>query len=206
METALILAGVAAVHLAGAASPGPSFVLVARTAATGGRAAGLATALGMGLGATLWAAAALVGLAALFAAAPWLYAAVKLAGAGFLLWLGWMMWRHAAEPTENAAGAPLAAGLHAAFRRATLVQLANPKVAVFFASVFVAVAPPDAPGWLIAAIVGNVFLVEAAWYALVALAFSVPAVRARYIGWKAALDRACGGVMGLLGLRLAVAV
>lgn len=208
METALILLGVAAVHLAGAASPGPSFVLVARVSAAESRAAGLAMSLGMGVGATAWAAAALLGLAALFAAAPWLYTAVRLLGAAYLIWLAAMMWRHARAPLESGpetATAPAARGLLAAFRRATLVQLSNPKVVVYFASVFVAVAPPDAPAWLLSWILANVMLVESAWYALVALAFSAAPVRRRYVAAKAWVDRVCGGVMGLIGLRLAFA-
>ena len=48
--------------LLGAISPGPSFVVVARTAAAASRRDGLATALGMGVGGLVFASAALLGL------------------------------------------------------------------------------------------------------------------------------------------------
>ncbi len=206
METALILFGVAAVHLAGAASPGPSFVRVARTAAGRDRLDGLVTACGTGVGAAFWAAAALLGLEALFAAAPGLRAAVRLDGAAYLIWLAVAMWRHARAPLEaETPTGPAEAALGPAFRRATLVQLSNPKVTIYFASVFVAVAPAEAPAWLLGWILANVMLVETARHALVAPAFSAAAVRARYVAAKARVDRACGGVMGLIGLRFVLA-
>lgn len=200
-QIALTLAGVAFVHFLGAASPGPSFVLIARTSAASGRPRGLRMALGMGLGAAIWAGAAVMGLALLFEAAPLLYDAVRLAGAAFLLWLAVMMWRHARSPLDAGAAA---AGGDAPLRHALMVQLSNPKVMVFFGSVFVGFVPPDAPGWMIALILTNVLLVEGGWYALVAQVFSTRRVRERYERLKAWADRACGGVMGLLGLRLAL--
>jgi threonine efflux protein len=50
--------------------------------------------------------------------------------------------------------------------------------------------------------VGGVFCIEAGWYAIVALALSAPAPAAAYLRWKARIDRAAGGVMGLLGIKL----
>jgi threonine/homoserine/homoserine lactone efflux protein len=58
----------------GAMSPGPSFVVVARTSAGSGRRAGLAAALGMGLGGLVFATLALVGLIALLTKVDWVYA------------------------------------------------------------------------------------------------------------------------------------
>ena len=62
----------------GAASPGPSFVLVARTAIAAGRPAGLAAAFGMGICGAVFAGLALLGLIALLAQVGWLYLALKL--------------------------------------------------------------------------------------------------------------------------------
>ncbi|MGM0585798.1 MAG: LysE family translocator [Pseudomonadota bacterium] len=200
-EIALTLAGVALVHFFGAASPGPSFVLVARTAAAASRARGLRMALGMGIGAAIWAAGAVLGLALLFETAPLLYDAMRLAGAAFLIWLAVTMWRHAESPLASDA-AP--AGGEAPLRHALMVQLSNPKVMVFFGSVFVGFVPPDAPAWMIAVILANVLIVEGGWYALVARVFSARRVRERYQRMKAWADRGFGTVMGALGLRLAL--
>ena len=62
MELPIALGAIFGAILIGAVSPGPSFVLVARTAIAVSRSAGMATALGMGLGGLMFASAALLGL------------------------------------------------------------------------------------------------------------------------------------------------
>jgi len=93
------LIGIGATLCVGAASPGPSFVMVARTAASAGRSNGLNAALGMGLGALLFAAASLLGLNALFLAVPALYIGLKVVGGLYLAYLGVRIWRGAAQPS-----------------------------------------------------------------------------------------------------------
>ena len=62
MEMLIPLGAIFGAILIGAISPGPSFVLVARTAIAVSRSAGMATAVGMGLGGLMFAGAALLGL------------------------------------------------------------------------------------------------------------------------------------------------
>jgi threonine/homoserine/homoserine lactone efflux protein len=47
-----------------------------------------------------------------------------------------------------------------------------------------------------------IFCIETGWYTVVALALSSAAPRSAYLRYKLWIDRAAGGVMGLLGLRL----
>jgi threonine/homoserine/homoserine lactone efflux protein len=81
--------------LLGAISPGPSFVLVARTAVAVSRRDALATALGMGVGGLIFAGTALLGLMVVLASVPWLYLAIKVAGACYLLYLALSLWNGA---------------------------------------------------------------------------------------------------------------
>ena len=76
-----VLAAFAAVHLLVAASPGPAFLAVSRTAIGTSRTAGLIAAAAMATGALVWAVATFFGLHLLFAQAPWLYDALRLGGA-----------------------------------------------------------------------------------------------------------------------------
>ena len=87
-----------ALHLVAAASPGPAVLMAARTGVTEGFRTGVWLALGLGLGAVVWAVAALFGLAVLFKVAPALLLGFKIAGGLFLCWIGFQMWRHAAGP------------------------------------------------------------------------------------------------------------
>jgi threonine/homoserine/homoserine lactone efflux protein len=85
-----------------AITPGPGvFYIVARTLA-GGRAEGLASSVGLGLGGLVQVFAGAVGISALVMASAEAFTLLKMAGALYLIWLGLKTWRQAriAEPTE----------------------------------------------------------------------------------------------------------
>ena len=106
MELPIAIVAILGAVLIGAISPGPSFVLVARTAVAVSRSDGVATALGMGLGGLIFAAAALLGLQVVLAAVPSLYLGLKIAGAAYLIYLAVQLWRGAAAPIAAADVAP----------------------------------------------------------------------------------------------------
>ncbi|MFT6775063.1 MAG: threonine/homoserine/homoserine lactone efflux protein [Paracoccaceae bacterium] len=199
LATFMILLGVAAVDLAGAASPGPGFLAVTRIAAANGRRAGLACALGLATGSALWAAAALFGLGAVFAAAPWAQTTLRLAGAVYLMWLAAALWRRGGAAATDAPPAPV----RRPFRGAVLLQMANPKTAVFFGSIFLTVLPAHPSLALACAIIATVAATEALWFAALALAFGSAPVQARYARLRGRIDRVCGALMAALGARLA---
>jgi threonine/homoserine/homoserine lactone efflux protein len=202
--TALVaLLGLAVVHLLAVASPGPSTVLVVQTAAVAGRRGGLIAAFAMMLGAVAWAAAALYGLQALFAQFAWLYRVFQVAGGLFLIYLTVIMWRHAREPLPKMATIVRGSDKQI-FMRALLLQLSNPKIMVFFGSIFLSVLPQHMPGWMQAAVLALVAFDEFTWFALLALTFSGGTARAFYRRAKFWLDRTMGGALALLGLRLAL--
>ncbi|MEA1674395.1 LysE family translocator [Nitrospirillum sp. BR 11163] len=196
--------------LLGAMAPGPSFVLVTRTAVTQSRRNGLAAAAGMGVGGTFFGTLALLGLTALLAQVAWLNMALRLAGGLYLLYLALRMWQGAGTPLAMGAGM-LADGrapsLGRAFVVALATQLSNPKTAVAYASIFAALLPAqsefgDRPPHLLLVLPPVIFLIEAGWYSVVALAFSLEAPRRAYLKAKGGIDRLTGTVMGALGLRL----
>src|ERR1700687_1558655 len=85
----LLLLSVAAVNLLGAASPGPAFFVVSRTAVGQSRKAGLATAAGVSIATVIWAFGTIHGLALLIAEAAGLFRIMQAAGAVYLIYLGW---------------------------------------------------------------------------------------------------------------------
>jgi threonine/homoserine/homoserine lactone efflux protein len=204
MDYAVVLAGLAVVHLMAVASPGPSTVLVIQTAAVSGRRAGLLAAFAMMLGALAWAAAALYGLQILFARFEWLYVAFRIGGAIYLLYLAYMLIRHAGAPLPEADPAAGRGGAWQGFTKALLLQLSNPKVMVFMGSIFVSLLPAQPPAWMDATVLAIVAFNEFAWFALLALLFSGETARAFYRRTKLWLDRIMGGALGLLGLKLAL--
>lgn len=203
MEAAVALVGILGALAIGVVSPGPSFVLVARTSVAVSRRAGLATALGMGLGGVIFGTLALLGLHAVLSQVGWLYAALKLAGGAYLVYLAVRIWRGAAEPLELPSDeVPRMAGTGRSFTFALMTQLSNPKTAVVYGSVFAALLPVSPPLWLILALPPLIFVLETGWYALVAVAFSAGRPRAAYLRCKGTIDRVAAGVIGVLGIRL----
>lgn len=204
MQDLAAIIGIATALAIGAASPGPSFVMVARTAASSTRTNGLYAALGMGIGGLAFAVASLLGLHGLFLAAPSLYWILKIAGGLYLAYLGVRIWRGAAE--ELVADVPeQRPGSTAAMRSVVLgllTQLSNPKTAIVYASVFAAFLPENASPAFNLSIAGLVFCVEAGWYSLVAVVLSSTGPRVAYLRCKAWVDRTAGGIMVALGLKL----
>ncbi|HEY5801204.1 MAG TPA: LysE family transporter [Burkholderiaceae bacterium] len=199
MEAWTVLAPVLAAVLLGAISPGPSFMVVARTAVGTSRRAGVAAAIGMGLGGMLFSILALAGIHTLLQAFDWLYAAIKIAGGLYLVWMAVKIWRGAQMPFTVGDGAPASGN---ALLQGLATQLSNPKTALFYASVFGAVLPAAPPPWTYAALPLLVLAVETGWYAVVAFGFSSPRPQALYLSARTAIDRTAAAVIGLLGLRL----
>lgn len=195
----LTLLSIGAIQLLAVISPGPSFLITARTAVAQSRTDGLKVALGLGAGTVIWSSAALLGLNAVFHAVPVLFMGMKVAGALFLLYIAYMIFRHAAEPLKiEATGERLANP----FLKGFLTQIANPKVAVFFGSIFIAMLPANVPLWMVLALIAIVSFNEVWWYSVVALFFGAGPVRAFYLRAKAWIDRVTGLLLGVLGLRL----
>ena len=193
------LVSIGAIQLLAVISPGPSFLITARTAVAQSRTDGLKVALGLGAGTVIWSAAALLGLNAVFHAVPVLFMGMKIAGALFLLYIAWMIFRHAAVPLKiEGQGERLANP----FLKGFLTQISNPKVAVFFGSIFIAMLPAEVPLWMRLALIVIVSFNEVWWYSVVALFFGSGPVRNFYIGAKAWIDRITGLFLGALGLRL----
>ena len=189
------------VHLMAVMSPGQSFIVVSRTALGSGRAAGIAAALGMGAGILPWAIGALLGLAVLFARLPLLYATLKVLGGLYLIYVAIQIWRHAGDRVAAGDGAAMVTPA-TAFRRGFWTQIANPKVAMFYGSIFVAILPPSPPLWLVAVIFAILLVNEIGWFAIVATFFSAEKPRQAYFSVKPVIDRVMAGVLGLLGAKL----
>jgi threonine/homoserine/homoserine lactone efflux protein len=201
MNATLAILAIAAAIAIGAASPGPSFVMVVRTAVAKSRGDGLAAALGMGVGGVIFCTLALFGMRAVFAQAEWLYIAFKLAGGCYLIYLAARIWRSADQPLTQDGIAIVEGRRFRSFLLGLGTQLSNPTTLVFYGSVF-ALLPSDLPVWGDIVLPPIIMAIETGWYTLVALAFSLPQPRAAYLRWKGRIDRLAGAVMAALGIKL----
>ena len=118
-----------------AVTPGPGIFYVAARTLSGGRAEGVASSCGTGLGGMVHVLAGSLGVSAVVLASAELFTALKLIGAAYLVWLGLRtlqsVRREAAIALNGGSAAP-AIGPRRAFREGVLVEALNPKTAAFF--------------------------------------------------------------------------
>lgn len=133
---AMYLAAVAAVYL----TPGPDMALIMAVSAGNGTRAGFCCAGGIAAARSAHVMLSGLGLAALLSEHPALLLALRCAGAAYLLWLGWKLWR--ADP--NSAGqARETLSPAGAVLRGFLTNLLNPKALVFCAMLLPQFASPE---------------------------------------------------------------
>ena len=203
---ALLPAFVLAVLLI-SASPGPAMALILRRAGMHGWRAAVPTVLGLELGLYVWALAAAAGFAALVAVSQTAFVLLKVVGAGVLLWLGVRAWHSAwrgTETVEDDIGIG-ARGRGRAFAEGVVVQLANPKAAIFMVAFYPQFVPADRP--LFATTAGLALLqvmIETAFYTGVAYAAGRAAHAFRSSRVRRRIDAVMGTVLVGLGMRVAL--
>ncbi len=129
--------------LALATTPGPANLYVMTRSMAQRRGTGVASALGLAVGDLVHTAAAATGLSVVLAHVPAAYEAVRLAGAAYLVYLGIRMFlaRDASLPRE---AAPPGTGLARIFGHGVVIEVLNPKTALFFLSFLPQFVDPDA--------------------------------------------------------------
>ena len=132
------LESIIAVTIAGfilSATPGPSMLYVLSRSVGQSRAAGLASALGLGLGGVFLAVATAMGLAAVLTNFDWLILGLKYIGSGYLVWLGLTMIRDARKDARFKLKADKVdrTSFSTIVWQGVLVEFLNPKTVLFFA-------------------------------------------------------------------------
>jgi threonine/homoserine/homoserine lactone efflux protein len=186
-------------------TPGPDTAMVFRAGAGGAGRAGAAAAAGISLGCLVWGALIALGLGAVLAASQTAYAALKIAGGGYLIYLGLKLLLAPRSAVDLGGGEGGAEPAGRWFRRGLLTNLLNPKIGVFYVSFLPQFVPHGAPAgpWMFGLSALHV-VVGLAWFAVLLCALR-PLKRAlqrpAFVRW---LDRGVGVVFTGFGARLLV--
>lgn len=124
-------------------TPGADMMFCLGQGLKAGPRAAMAANLGIATGGVIHVTAAGLGLAALLAALPALFEAIRWAGVGYLLWLAWGALRAPPGRAARHTGPPVAP--LRAFREAVLVNVLNPKVALFVLALLPQFVDPAQP-------------------------------------------------------------
>jgi threonine/homoserine/homoserine lactone efflux protein len=192
-------------------TPGPDMALVLRNGVRGGARLAWWTGLGCCTGIAAHAGAAVLGLSAVLAASATAFTVVRLAGAGYLFYLGaaalWKTrrgWRPPAEVTEQPATTAVTTRAQA-YRQGVLSNLLNPKIALLFLTLLPQFVAPGEPRVATSAALAAVFLgLAVLWwrlFSLLVLGFGRVLSRERV---RTVFERTTGVVLVALGLRVAL--
>jgi len=188
-------------------TPGPDMALIIARSTRYGTRAGIAAALGVGVGVFLHIAAAAIGISALILASAVGFTILKWAGALYLIYLGVQMLRSSfAERGESAPLLTLSpAPLRKVFVQGVVTNALNPKVAMFFLAFLPQFVDVDAPSKAAAFIIlGLIFdSVGTIWNIAVACLAGRFAASDVYGHLKVWLERTIGVLFIGLGVRLA---
>ncbi|SAI70092.1 LysE family efflux protein [Bordetella ansorpii] len=187
-------------------TPGLDTALVLRTAAVeGGRKAMMAGG-GIVTGVLIWGLVAALGLGAVLAVCRLAYTLLQIAGAAYLLWLGWKLISGAlkSRPTLPAGDPPLVRG-ERWFLRGLLTNLLNPKVGVFYVSLLPQFVPADVPVVGFSVLLAGIHAAMGLfWFAALVLATRPLARWLRRPTVMRSLDALTGLALMGFGLRLAL--
>lgn len=193
---------IALLHWAVLLIPGFNFVLIGQLAAGGDRKAAFAAVVGMTSGTLMWAGLAVAGIGAVFSAHPQLRLAAQVAGGLYLLYLAYGLWKAGGASASADAAELSAAG---AFRAGFVTSALNPKIALFYGSVFATALPADPPMLMVAAALCVVYANSWIWHGFLAFALSRPAIQRAYLKNTRLLTRLSAVLVGAFGARMLAA-
>jgi threonine/homoserine/homoserine lactone efflux protein len=188
-------------------TPGQDTFFILGRSLAGGRASGIAAALGITAGSVIHTFLAALGLSALLATSPYAFMAVKFAGAAYLIFIGVkaLLSRNGKMPGEENA---TDGGGWPAFRQGIISNVLNPKVALFFLALmpqFIAAGSTNKVGAFL--LLGFSFVAMGLAWCLV-LAIGAASLRTAILSrpsMATILNRVAGAMFIALGLKLATA-
>ncbi|MBI3419018.1 MAG: LysE family transporter [Proteobacteria bacterium] len=196
---------VVSVFIVAVMAPGPDFVMAVRNSVLHGRKAGMMTALGFTAGVSIHITYCILGLSAIIAQSLWLFTLLKYAGAGYLIYIGVKALRSKGMHHVNLKNGERSAKTAAsAFRDGFLTNLLNPKAILFFFALFTQIVQPHQPIAHLLAYGLSCMAIMIVWFSSVALFLTQARIRNVFLKISAALDKACGALFILLGIRLAL--
>ena len=186
----------------GLLSPGPDFFYVSRAAAIHSRRAAIYGVIGITIGVSIWATAAVLGLAIVFKTMPALQGIVMVLGGSYLFYLGVKM----ARVTTNAVFDETHLRQNTASKneiiKGLLVNLSNAKVVIYFSSVMSFVLVNITEMWQILTALLLITQETFVYFYVISILFSRPFTKRFYSRYSRYIDNVSGVIFILFGAYL----
>lgn len=188
-------------------APGPDLLYILTKTIANGKRVGIASALGVCTGALFHVAFASLGLSAILVSSSLAFTIVKYVGVGYLLYLAYQSFRSAGTSLNITPNEALKVSAWKAYKQGVLVDILNPKVAIFFMAFlpqFIRDGQGTVPMQLLylGLLVVAVAVIVEVIYVLLASKLTAKVRSSKRI--SVLLDKIVGTVFVVLGLKLAV--
>lgn len=189
-------------------TPGPNGLLVARTVPTSGKAAGVATVLGIAAAFYLHGALSILGLSVILLHSATLFLVLKIAGAVYLCWIGvkalWDAWRMGTASAASVTPARRRRTLTMAAAEGFLTNVLNPKVALFYLAAFPQFLPAGSDSaWGALGLVVLHSVITTAWLSCLVVFFGRLTAATGSAWFKRWIQAVTGAVFVAFGVQLA---
>ena len=181
----------ALVCASGAISPGPSLAIVVKNTMDGGRTQGILTGVGHGLGLTIYAFIAIMGLSSIFIGNPRVYASIQILGSLWLGYIGYMMIKASSSTFPIKQRRSKSRGFMDGF----MISFLNPKILVFFVAVFSQFINQEITNNDKAVIVTIAGMIDTIWYVLVAVTLAKSKLLVRLKTNASFIDKIVGSIL-----------
>lgn len=195
-------AALAVTHFLAVLAPGPDFAVTISQTVRHGRRVGIITALGIGSGISVHVLYTLLGVGTLMHTSPAILHWAKALGAGYLLYLGWVLIRSQARTKSDIDTVVAVQAERGAFVTGFLTNALNPKATLFFLAIFTTLVSARTPMGLQIFYGAWMCTVNAVWFALVSILFSHSKVRQAFLRRGHWFERVMGVLLIGFALRL----
>lgn len=187
-------------------SPGPDFIVVTKNSMSGSRSIGLYTALGVGLGIFTHVAYSLIGIGLIISKSILVFTIIKYLGALYIFYLSYHLLRTPKPIKDEIVESEKSINItkRQALREGFFTNSLNPKATLFFLSIFTQVIGPETPLTIQFLLGIEVAVIVCAWFCLLSLFITHKYVYKRFSKIRYYLMKFMGGVLLLLGIKLAV--
>ena len=206
IEMPTTLLSVAVIWSIAVVTPGPNLFITLQTGIRDSQSYALLVVLGITIGTIIWGSAGFMGISIFFASAPWAYTFLKCIGGLSLIYLGirLVVLSFRKEPRENEnSHQPPRKNLMAALHLGMLTNLANPKTALFVASLFASTMPQESTLIMGISCIFVMAFVSFSWYGFMAILSSSDQVAGYFKRNLRLIDRISGTAFIGFGLNLA---
>lgn len=185
-------------------SPGPDFAIICRNSLVYSRRTGLYSALGISLGIIVHVTYTLVGIGLIISRSIVLFSAIKFLGAAYLIYIGYKSLKAKPNVKIDSIKSKQDLSRLQAIKIGFITNILNPKVTLFFFSLFTQVISPNTSASLRALYGLQMFVFTLGWFSLLAVIISHPVIKNRFLSVSHYIEKTMGVILIALGVKVAL--